>query len=215
MKNCYIAGAGDFEKARFRPAPEDLVIAADAGYEYLKALAVEPDFIIGDFDSLKSPPRGPRVVTLPKEKDDTDLLYAVKYARREGCDTFYLFGGTGGRPDHTLANIQVLSYLASHGEAGFLFGHGYILTAVCGGTLRFSQGYHGILSVFCAGDRAEGVFLRGLKYPLTNATLTKEIPLGVSNEFLSVPAEVLVAKGTLTVYWEDHPELPLPTRCFV
>ncbi|MPM00458.1 Thiamine pyrophosphokinase [bioreactor metagenome] len=215
MKSCYIVGAGDFQKERFHPNPGDFVIAADAGFDYLEGLSIEPDFVIGDFDSLKSPPRDPRVITLPTEKDDTDLLYAVKHARKEGCDTFYLFGGTGGRLDHTLANIQVLSYLSVHGSIGFLLGSGYVITAIRNSTLRFDPGYRGILSVFCAGDRAEGVFLRGLKYPLSNATLTNEIPLGVSNEFLGIPVEVSVSAGTLTVYWEDCTKLPLPAINFI
>lgn len=215
MKSCFIVGAGDFQKERFCPKPGDLIIAADAGYDYLKDLSIEPDLVIGDFDSLKTPPKGSPVITLPKEKDDTDLLFAVKHARKEGFDTFYLFGGTGGRLDHTLANIQVLSYLAAHGQIGFLLGSGYGLTAIANCALRFDPEYHGVLSIFCAGVTAEGVFLRGLKYPLANAVLTNEIPLGVSNEFLGVPAEVSVAEGTLTVYWEDDAGLPLPARSYV
>ena len=35
MKRCYIVGAADFAPARFRPEPDDLIIAADAGILHL------------------------------------------------------------------------------------------------------------------------------------------------------------------------------------
>ena len=54
--------------------------------------------------------------------------------------------------------------------------------AVTNGTLRIPERKRGkIVSVFCHGDRAEGVTLQGLKYPLNGATLTCDSPLGVSN----------------------------------
>jgi thiamine pyrophosphokinase len=55
--------------------------------------------------------------------------------------------------------------------------------------------------VFSAGERAEGVTLKGLKYPLEDATLTCDYPLGVSNEFAGGPAEVTVRDGTLLIAW--------------
>ena len=54
------------------------------------------------------------------------------------------------------------------------------------------------------GDRAEGVWLRWLKYPLEGAALTCDFPLGVSNEFTGVAGSVSVERGTLLVvyYWK-------------
>ena len=67
----------------------------------------------------------------------------------------------------------------------------------------------GLLSVFCLGDRAEGVFERGVQYPLEDAALTVEFPLGVSNHILEPKAEVRVGCGALAVGWEL---LPLCSR---
>ena len=63
----------------------------------------------------------------------------------------------------------------------------------------------GLLSVFCLGDRAEGVFEQGVQYPLEDAVLTAEFPLGVSNHILEPEAEVRVDRGALAVGWELFP----------
>lgn len=58
-----------------------------------------------------------------------------------------------------------------------------------------------LVSVFCHGDRAEGVTLTGLSYPLDGADLTGDFPLGVSNRRLEGrPAAVSVRRGTLLIF---------------
>lgn len=58
-----------------------------------------------------------------------------------------------------------------------------------------------LVSVFCHGDRAEGVTLTGLSYPLDDADLTGDFPLGVSNRRLEgQPATVSVRRGTLLIF---------------
>ena len=202
---CHIIGAGAFSARAFQPSAEDLVIAADAGYLHLQKLGREPDMVLGDFDSMRTVPDHPNVIRLPAEKDDTDMLHAVKIGLEMGFQRFALHGALGGeRFDHSLANLQTLLYLTHHGAEGFLFGNnGTVITAVNNGSLHLSGPKNGILSVFCMGDRAEGVRLIGLKYPLENHTLTCDMPLGVSNEFIGETAEISVEKGTLLLIWSD------------
>lgn len=60
-----------------------------------------------------------------------------------------------------------------------------------------------LVSVFCQGDRAEGVTLTGLAYPLSDAVLTGDVPLGVSNRRLDgQPATVSVRRGALLILQE-------------
>ena len=61
----------------------------------------------------------------------------------------------------------------------------------------------GYLSVFCNSGTAEGVTLSNLKYPLDDSEFTGSFPLGVSNQFLDVPAQVSVRRGSLLLIWED------------
>ena len=112
---CYIVGAcqpGELCLAPGRPA---FVIAADQGLRYLEEAGITPDLIVGDFDSLGIVPQGANVVRHPVEKDDTDMMLAVKTGLARGYRTFVLYGGLGGRLDHTYANFQTLTYLARHG----------------------------------------------------------------------------------------------------
>ena len=88
------------------------------------------------------------------------------------------------------------------GDAGWLIGCGWVVTAVQNGTLTFPAGMEGTVSVFSSGDAARGVTLRGLLYEVTDATLTCAMPLGVSNSFTGAEASVHVADGTVFVLWQ-------------
>lgn len=212
MKSCYIVGAGELAPARLTPYDGDLVIAADAGISHLERLGIAPGLILGDFDSLGHVPKGENVEVCPVEKDDTDTLLAVRRALELGYTRILIFGGVGGRLDHTLANIQTLAFANQRGAEAFLFGEGYALTAMSVCTLSFDARYSGDLSIFCHGPEASGVCERGLKYSLDCATLSCDLPLGVSNSFTGESAELCVREGTLIAYWRDNAALPLPER---
>jgi thiamine pyrophosphokinase len=185
---CYIIGAGLVDEMTLEPTEHDFVIAADAGYLHLANLSVAADLVVGDFDSMSRRPNHPNIVEHPTEKDQTDMMLAVGEGLRRGYKTFVILGGLGGRLDHTYANIQTMSYIASKTARGYLLGGGTAVTVIRNGSLRFDEGRSGVISVFCAGETARGVTLKGLKYPLLNAELNFMQPLGVSNEFTGAPA---------------------------
>lgn len=196
---CYIIGAGDFFGLREVPDDSDYVIAADAGYKYCRENNIIPDLVLGDFDSLGCIPEHPNTMTLPVEKDDTDMMLAVKLGIEKGYKHFFIYGGTGGeRPDHSVANIQSLLYLANRGCRGWLFGEKYVWTVIKNGAVKLRG--EGAVSVFCIDGSAEGVCLKGLKYELTDHTLSSDFPLGVSNE-LRGEAQISVVHGSLLVMY--------------
>lgn len=239
---CFIFGAGEHFGPPPVPAPGDLVVAADGGFAYLEQYGLAPDLVVGDFDSLpKKPPSGVQTVVLPKEKDDTDMAAALREGWRWGYRVFHIYGGTGGRLDHTLANIQCVADLAQRGGTGFLFDRDTVITAIHNGEaaiqnggaavqenntavqrnnasvqienmlnavirnnngrITFPAAARGIVSVFAHTDICAGVFERGLKYPLADATLYNTRPLGVSNEFTGTASEISVREGTLIVFY--------------
>lgn len=201
---CHVVGAGEFCPRGLTPGPGDLVIAADGGFAALEGLGRSPDLVVGDFDSLGHRPDHPQVVALPVEKDDTDMHSAIRLGWERGYRAFRLYGGTGGRIDHTLANIQSLAWLASQRGRGWLVGPDWTATVLSdGGALTLEAGRQGMVSVFCLGDRAEGVDIQGLKYGLSDGVLTADYPLGVSNSFLGGESRVSVRRGKLLVLWYE------------
>lgn len=202
---CYIVGAMSLTPTlRPYPTAEDYVIAADRGYDSLMAYGVVPDLAVGDFDSLGYQPDHPNVIQLPVEKDDTDMVFALRKGLELGYRRFLLLGGVGGRLEHTLANLQLLDWLTGQGGQGFLAGEKTVATAIRGpASLTFPAAMSGYLSAFCNSGTAEGVTLENLKFPLEHSTLTSSFPLGVSNQFLGQSARVSVEKGSLLLIWED------------
>lgn len=199
--SCFIIGAGSFYGLPVPIHPTDTVIAADGGWEVCRVLHITPTLLVADFDSLTTPPDFDRTLRLPVEKDDTDMLRAVKEGFARGETDFHLLGGMGGsRTDHTVANMQTLAYIARRGGRGWLYGDGERFTAICdGGELTLPARESGILSVFCWGADAEGVTIEGAQYALSGATLTADFPLGVSNHFTGSAVRVAVRRGCLLI----------------
>lgn len=204
---CYIVGAMA-DTLDIRPQPGDLLIAADAGLPPVQRAGLTPDLIVGDFDSLGYVPEGENVLRHPVKKDDTDMMLAVRLGLARGFAAFRLYGGVGGRTDHTLANLQTLGFLAAHGAYGCLYGEREAFTVLLGRSLRFPPACRGLISVFAFGGEASGVCLSGLLYPLEGRPLTPFFPLAVSNAFTGRAAEISAEAGALLVVWEADNPLP-------
>ena len=201
---CYIFGAGEHYGPPPVPTSGDLVIAADGGLIYLEHHDLAPDLVVGDFDSLpKKPTSDVKTVVLPKEKDDTDMVAALREGKNRGYRIFHIYGGTGGRLDHTLANIQCIADLAQKGFQGYLFDRETVITAIHNDKITFPSSAQGTVSAFAHTEICTGVYERGLKYPLTDATLSNTYPLGVSNEFTGVPSGISVREGTLLIIYPE------------
>ncbi len=205
MSICYIIGAFKPNISEINKNSGDLIIAADKGYLYLKDAGIEPDIIIGDFDSLGFIPKSncAEILKLNKRKDDTDTLFAVKEAIKRGYDKFVIFGALGGRADMTVSSFQTAHFLANNGCTAIFCGDGYSCTVIKNGNLKFKSGTKGTVSVFAFGGKACGVTEKGLSYTLTNAELTPDFPIGVSNEFTEDVAEISVKNGSLLIITDN------------
>jgi len=201
---CYITGAGlHYFRDDFKPADDDLVIAADGGYIFHSLHNIRTDIIIGDFDSLADEyaSDAETVIRLNPVKDETDMLSAVNTGIEKGYTEFHLFGATGGRGDHTFANIQVLNYLASRNMKGYIYAENEVMTVIRNSSLSFDSSLSGYISVFALDSECTGVTEKGLKYEIENAVLNNTFPLGVSNEFCGTEAQISVEKGALLIYY--------------
>ena len=208
MGRCVIFCAGGFEKLAAPIEKDDYILAADGGFAHLQKLGLAPNGIIGDFDSLGYVPENAQV--FPVEKDDTDAMLVVRKGLQLGYKEFILYGALDGpRLDHTIANLQTLLFLESQGAKGALVGLKYLIITVKDGVLRLPMAENGIVSVFCLGEPARGVTIRGLQYELEKGTLESGFPLGVSNHFVGKESSVSVEKGTLIVMYDIEKGFPL------
>lgn len=205
MRPCYIFCAGACRSFAQTVEDDALIIAADGGVKHLAAFGLTADCVLGDFDSLGYIPEGARV--FPVKKDDTDAMLAVRHGLAEGCRRFYLYGALEGkRLDHTVANFQLLQFLADHGAEGYLVGEDQIVTLVQNGSAVFRG--EGLFSAFCMGADARGVSLTGMEYPLENGVLTAGFPLGVSNHIMK-EATVSVESGSLLLIYDRKIGFPV------
>lgn len=184
------------------------MIAADAGYIYLRQLGVTPDLVIGDMDSVRERGEQPDIQTgcilevLPVEKDDTDMLAAIRKGLEQQCDSFHIYGGLGGRLDHTLANIQCLVFLHNQGAKGYLYGKDCCMELLCNGKREYPPDMRGRISVLAWTGEARGVTEKGFHYSLDKAVVTSDFPIGISNEFVGQESSIEVEDGMLLIYTE-------------
>jgi len=216
-KKCILFCAGDFDanvsvpdiKRRIAEidhvSSDFVVIAADGGIGYSKMAGLTPDVLIGDFDSATEAEKeyvnncsdNAVVLKLPCEKDDTDTIAAIRKGLELGCDEFIIYGATGGRIDHYLANIQTLLFIRHHGAVGRLVGNDCEIFIIENETVYLGKHEHGTVSLFALGEKAEGVTIKGLYYEVEESILTNDYPIGVSNEFCGREASVSVKQGAL------------------
>ena len=199
------------------------IICADAGQKVAARLGLRATDFIGDFDSspvpagklrradadgqilpentLDAPPADPAQATvyvLPAEKNVTDAEAAVDLAVSLGYRRIDILGGCGGRLDHTLGNLGILSKYAGRGELKLRLFDGFNQVRLVGpGSHRVAKNPCRFFGVIPYGGDAQGVTLRGVKYPLQDFCLRLGTTLGVSNEILGEAAEVELRQGRL------------------
>ena len=176
------------------------VICADGGLNTALAAGLEPDYLIGDWDSGGSPAGDVPYVTLPVEKDFTDLQAAAHWAIKQGCNELLLCGCTGGRLDHTASNLVLLEWIFRQGGSAMLLdGDNEVRflenSTIC---LRDRPHYH-YLSLIPLDRVLRGVTLRGVKYPLDQAVITRGDTLTVSNEPAAQEMDLTIQDGAALI----------------
>ncbi len=204
MKRCIIVGAGEIY-SHISVSSGDLVIAADGGYGYLERALIKPDILVGDFDSIDKIPelKDVEIIKHPVEKDETDMFLAYKAGVSRGCDEFYIYGGVGGREDHTFANYCLLLKAKNENRQAFLMGNCAKVFVIKNERIKLKSDSGKGVSVFAFGADAFGVCIKGLKYNAENISLKCDYPMGVSNSFTDIEeAEISVKNGALLIIQE-------------
>lgn len=182
---------------------DDYVICLDGGYDKAIEQNISVDLLLGDFDSIKNiPSNDVKIMKFPPEKDYTDLELSLKYASSLNADNVIILGGIGGRLDHTIANIQMMSLYSSKFASLVMKDNAnmcFILDSTCMKECKIPCMPDTYISIFSLSEVTSGINFEGVKYTLNNHTLTRTYPLGVSNEFKEKEATLSIKDGTLLV----------------
>jgi thiamine pyrophosphokinase len=169
-------------------------VAVDGGLMHCEKMAITPDLIIGDLDSVlpNTLSRYKDIPTLryPIEKDETDLELAILNVL-EHSKKITLFGALGNRTDHSLYNLHLLRrypkkvFIETEHETIFAITNKTILSTKEGQTISFIP-----------LGKASDITSIGLKWELKNAIFEKNF-MSISNICLGDEVEVDVREGDL------------------
>lgn len=202
-----------FANGQYEPTPRILdlitdgscVVGVDGGCRHLWTLGILPRIAVGDMDSI--PPdllalyqnKGVTLHLHPVKKDATDLELALQLAFEAQATRITLLGATGGRLDHTLANLFLLSRCLERGiptcvvdaeQSIHLTDAALDLRGLVGETI----------SLMPVTPEVHGLTLTGLEYPLHDATLRFGTTWGMSNIFAHEEATVRLREGRVLVF---------------
>lgn len=202
---CVIIGGGDCspELIKSNISENDYVICADSGYDIAVKANIQPDLLIGDFDSITSFVQNVKTITLPIEKDLTDCEAAYNEGVKREFKNFLLLGGTGGRFEHTFANVSIMARASCEGNNFTIVDDKHTFYAITNNSLKIPYSPNKQISVFAFGDNAVGVTEKGFHYLIEDFTLNPFVPMGISNDITADFGEISVEKGTLIVI-ETH-----------
>ncbi len=188
-----------------RPPPGsrwDLVIAVDHGGDLLRAWNIDADTVIGDLDSLSPDAlrhhleRGAEVVRFPPDKNETDLELALRSLPDDASCEVYLTNLWGGRFDHSIMNLLMMSRFSSKGLLTFptTDGIGGIMSP--GTLIVTAPPLLGTALIALSPDVTE-IVSQGVQWPLQGESLRFGESRGVSNRLVSPPWRLSQKKGTL------------------
>ena len=183
----------------------NLFLCADSGAEHARKLGLIPHAIIGDLDSVM--PETLKyfeelhceIIRIP-DQESNDFEKTLAYLSRQFQNSVYVFGMTGGRTDHTLANFSVMLRYTDRFDniIAFELGeeHTFLTTAKNKCKIECENGTTISLTPFV---EANGIVTENLQYPLLNETLRFGIREGVSNISTGSPVSIAIDSGALLV----------------
>jgi len=190
-------------------SPTPVLVAADGGARHLQRLGLTPDILIGDLDSLDNELRrtfieqGVELITAPQEKDESDFELALKYAVLNCKKSILVFGATGGRLDHIISNMLLLSIPELSGlEVVLMDPHQRAWMVDKQTIIRGEPG--DLVSLLPLWGDVQIQRTDGLKWPLKDEWLKPGPARGVSNQLIGNEAKVTLSEGRLLCVHTDR-----------
>lgn len=181
---------------------DDFLVAADGGLRHLRSMGLTPHLLIGDLDSvspedvMEMQSRGVNIQRFPPAKDETDIELALQSVLDSGYQDIILMAALGGRMDHALGMLYLLTNPAFR-DVNVRLDDGqteaFVIWQLC-----LVHGQAGdLISLLPVDAAVKGVSTDGLEYPLECETLWRHQGRGISNVMKSETAKITVEDGAV------------------
>ncbi|MFD3445457.1 thiamine diphosphokinase [Microbacteriaceae bacterium 4G12] len=180
--------------------------AVDRGAYHLLQAGIVPEVAFGDYDSVTAEElkwmqgQTNELHMMPREKDETDLEIAINWAIQQKPQLIRIFGATGGRLDHALANVQMLTKGLHSGIHMIVVDNkNEIYLRLPGSYCINKHAKFPYISFLPLTDTVTGITLQGFKYKLTDRTIQWGSTLCISNELSMEKGTFSFTSGILMV----------------
>lgn len=184
----------------------NVVIAVDGGANHLDIMGINPDFLVGDLDSISDRVKNKledshvKINKLPRKKNLTDTQNAVELCLDLKVDEIDLFGATGNRKDHEFANILLLEYILNLGLSPRIITEDEEIYILEDSQMNLHGKTGDIVSVIPIKGDASGLTLEGFEYTLDNFTMEFSKSRGISNIMTKDSSFIKVDKGCILIF---------------
>lgn len=181
---------------------DTLIISADKGADVLYNYNIVPNIIVGDFDSAKFNnieyfrSKGCEIISYPEEKNFTDTQAAIEKSMEFTPEKVLMFGCTGSRLDHTLANLGLLYKFLKNNIEAYIIDENNIVS-LYDKNFKIEGSLGGLFSLQAFGSTVKNLSILKAKYELYNYDLHFGDPRTVSNELLDTEAFITFDEGIL------------------
>lgn len=184
---------------------DDYLIAADSGLDTALSWGYDVDLVVGDMDSVSPEGLAATAASVERhspDKDATDLDLALEAALRLDPDRIVVLGGQGGRFDHLLGTVMLITSGRWAGvDLEWVASRSRVRVVRAGVTLHGTSG--ALVTLLAVGGPATGVTTTGLRWNLYDATLNPGSTRGVSNVFTGPVATIRMAGGVMLAIQPD------------
>ncbi|GAA0331477.1 thiamine diphosphokinase [Bacillus carboniphilus] len=186
--------------------PTDTVwIGIDRGTLTLFDYGIIPEYAVGDFDSVQEEEmqlidQNVRFLkTAQAEKDETDMELAINLALEQKPSKLFIFGATGKRQDHQLANTYLLVKVRKEQpDCDVEIIDRWNRISVYGpGEFTVQRSEIPYISYIPLTPEVTGLTLTGFKYPLKDRHIFLGSTLCISNELIKPAGTFSFISGIL------------------
>lgn len=179
------------------------IACTDGAYHsYLSKTSIEPDFIIGDLDSINSTitvPNKTQIIHTP-DQSKPDFEKALLFLYSKGVTSFSIYGATGRSSDHFLGNLSVA--MRYHKKFKMVFYDDYCHFFFANNLQIIHHVKYHIISLMPL-SKVIDLTITGFQYPLHNQTLSLSGTISLRNKAVDDTVKISFKTGDLLIFIQD------------